>query len=165
MPMTPLVEIRSATRADVPLIRTLILELAEYERLTHEAVVTDVQIELALFGPRPAAEALIASVGETPAGFALFFQNYSTFTGTPGLYLEDLFVRPEHRGAGIGRALLARLAGIAVERGYARMEWAVLDWNTPAIGFYDRLGARPMADWTVYRLSGDALRKVARPSV
>ncbi len=115
-----------------------------------------------MFGPRPTAEALLAECEGTPVGFALFFQNFSTFRGQPGIYLEDLFVRPEHRGRGIGKALLARLARIAVDRDCGRFEWAVLDWNTPAMGFYRALGASPMDDWTVYRLHETALRDLAR---
>jgi len=161
MPTASCLSIRFAAPADAPLIHSFIRELAEYERLTGEVVVTEADLETALFGPRPFAEALIASLGDEPAGFALFFQNFSTFAGKPGLYLEDLFVRPQHRGLGVGRALLARLARLAVERDYGRMEWAVLDWNAPAIGFYEKLGARPMSEWTVYRLSRETLRRLS----
>ncbi len=139
----------------------LIRELAEYERLSNEVVATEERIRDSLFGERPRAEALIARVGDDVAGFALYFHNYSTFLAKPGLYLEDLFVRPHFRGRGIGRALLARLASIALERGCGRFEWAVLDWNKDAIGFYESLGARPMNEWTVYRMTGDALQRLA----
>ena len=143
------------------MLRQLIRELAEYERMTDEAVATDADLHAALFGPRPSAEALVAFAGEEPAGFALFFQNFSTFVGRPGMHLEDLFVRPSWRGRGLGGQLLARLARIAVERNYGRMEWSVLDWNEPALAVYRRIGARPMHEWTVQRLAGDALRALA----
>jgi GNAT superfamily N-acetyltransferase len=146
----------------VSLIHTLIRGLAEYERLASEAVLTEADIRDSLFGERPAAEVLIAEVGGIAAGFALFFHNYSTFLGRRGLYLEDLFVFPAHRGKGIGRALMARLARLAVERKCGRFEWWVLDWNEPAIRFYESLGARAMSDWTVYRLTGDPLARLAR---
>ena len=146
---------------DVPLLRQLISELADYEHLSEQMEATDERLRAALFGAAPAAEAVIAFAGSEPAGFALFFQNFSTFVGKPGLYLEDLFVRPAWRGQGLGLALLAHLAGISVDRGYGRMEWSVLDWNELALGFYRRLGARPMSDWTTYRLSGDDIRKLA----
>lgn len=161
MPTTE-IHIRRAVEADIPLIHALIRELAEYERLSHVVTATDARLRETLFGPRPAAEVLIASLDSTPVGFALFFQNYSTFLAQPGLYLEDLFVRPEFRGRGVGRKLLARLAAIAVERNYGRVEWTVLDWNEPAIRFYQSLGAKPMDDWTVMRLTGDDLVKVAK---
>ena len=156
------VEIRLGERADVPLIAELIRGLARYERLEHEVQLTPELLEKTLFGARPYAETLIAEEGGEAVGFALFFHNYSTFLARPGIYLEDLFVRETHRGKGVGRALLVRLAAIAVERECGRLEWAVLDWNTDAIGFYERLGARPNSDWTVYRLSGDALTGLAR---
>ena len=143
------------------MLRQLIRELAEYERMTDEAVATDADLHAALFGPGPSAEALVAFAGEEPAGFALFFQNFSTFVGRPGMHLEDLFVRPSWRGRGLGGQLLARLARIAVERNYGRMEWSVLDWNEPALAVYRRIGARPMHEWTVQRLAGDALRALA----
>jgi GNAT superfamily N-acetyltransferase len=149
--------VRSATRDDVPLILTFIRELATYEKLDHEVVATEAGLAETLFGEVPRAEVLIAEQDGVPAGFALFFHNYSTFLGKPGIYLEDLFVRPEARHHGIGRALLARLAEIAVRRGCSRLEWAVLDWNGDAIGFYRKLGATPMDDWTTYRLAGEAL--------
>lgn len=153
--------IRIATIDDAPMIASLIRELAEYEKLPHEANSSADDIRRHLFGPRPYAEALIAEVDGEPVGFALFFHNFSTFKGRPGLYLEDLFVRPSHRGAGIGKALLARLASIAVERDCGRFEWAVLDWNEPAIGFYRSLGARPMDEWTIYRVDDEALARLA----
>ena len=156
------IEIRPATPADVALILALIKELAEYERLSHEVVATESQISATLFGERPVCEVLIASLDGTPVGFALFFPNYSTFLGRPGLYLEDLFVRPEVRGKGYGRALLVRLAQIAQERGCGRMEWAVLDWNEPAIQFYRKLGATPMEEWTVFRLTSDGIAAMAK---
>lgn len=154
--------IRSATIDDAPLVLMLIRGLAEYERLAHEAVATEADIRESLFGTRPAAEVLIAETGGEPAGFALFFHNYSTFLGRRGLYLEDLFVFPAFRGRGIGRALMVRLAQIAVERNCGRFEWWVLDWNEPSIRFYESLGARAMSDWTVYRLTGEPLKQLAR---
>ena len=154
--------IRTAERSDVPLIADLIRGLARYERLEDEVTMTEEKLDRALFGERPYAETLIAEDHAGKAvGFALFFHNFSTFLAQPGIYLEDLFVLPEQRGAGIGRALLERLAQIAVERGCGRLEWAVLDWNVDAIRFYQRLGAKPNADWTVYRLTGDRLRALA----
>ena len=158
----PDVRIRSATVDDASLILTLIRGLADYERLAHEAVVTEVDIRDSLFGERPGAEVLIAEVGNEAAGFALFFHNYSTFLGRRGLYLEDLFVFPAYRGRGIGRALMTRLARLAVERKCGRFEWWVLDWNESASSFYRSLGARAMSDWTVYRLSGEPLARLAR---
>lgn len=154
--------VRPATRSDVPLIFRLICDLAEYERLRHEVRADAAGLAARLFGERPYAEVLIAEIDGAPVGFALFFHNFSTFEGKPGVYLEDLYVDPAVRGRGAGKALLKRLAGIAVERDCGRLEWAVLDWNQPAIGFYKRLGARPMNDWTVYRLDGDALTALAR---
>ena len=153
--------IRFATIDDTPLVLTLIRGLAEYERLAQEAVATEEDIRESLFGARPAAEVLIAETGGEPAGFALFFHNYSTFLGRRGLYLEDLFVFPAFRGRGIGRALMARLAQIAVERNCGRFEWWVLDWNEPSIRFYESLGARAMSDWTVFRLTGAPLKQLA----
>ena len=144
------------------LLLTLIKELADYERLAQHVVATDRDVRESLFGPSPAAEAVIARVGETPAGFALWFHSYSTFLAKRGLYLEDIFVRPEWRGKGIGRALLTCVARVAVERGCGRMEWSVLDWNEPAIGFYKKLGATPLDEWTVFRLTGEALEGVAK---
>jgi GNAT superfamily N-acetyltransferase len=153
--------IERATEADVPLILRLIKELAEYERMADLVVATEDGLRETLFGARPSAEVLIAREGDEPAGFALFFHNYSTFLGRPGLYLEDLFVVPKFRGRGHGRALLERLAAIAVERNCGRFEWSVLDWNEPAIGFYKKLGAKPLDDWTIFRVAGDDLRKLA----
>ncbi|HEX8452863.1 MAG TPA: GNAT family N-acetyltransferase [Longimicrobium sp.] len=155
------IEIRAAGVEDVPLILHFIRRLAEYERLAHEVVATEEGLREGLFGARPGAEVVIAEWEGTPAGFALFFHNFSTFLGRPGLYLEDLFVEPEHRGRGIGRALLAHLARLAVERGCGRLEWWVLDWNEDAIRFYRSLGAVSMDDWTVYRVTGDPLRTLA----
>ncbi|HRF84244.1 MAG: GNAT family N-acetyltransferase [Xanthomonadales bacterium] len=153
--------VRAATPADIPLILELIAGLAEYERLAHEAVADAADLERALFGPRPAAEVVIAECEGRAAGFALCFVSFSTFLGKPGLYLEDLFVRPQFRGRGIGKRLMVHLARLAVERGYGRFEWSVLDWNTPAIDFYRSIGARPMDEWTVQRLDGQALRALA----
>jgi GNAT superfamily N-acetyltransferase len=153
--------IRAAIPDDAPLILSLIRALAEYERAPNDAVVTEAQIRETLFGPRRSAEVVIGCEGDEPVGFAVFFHNYSTWLGRPGLYLEDLFVRPEARGRGYGRRLLAHLAMIAANRGCRRMEWAVLDWNAPAIGFYRALGATPMDEWTVYRLAGDSLTALA----
>jgi len=153
--------IRPATSADMPLIAELIRALADYEKLAHEVRFDPAVLAEHLFGPRPMAEVLIGEVDGVPQGFALFFHNFSTFEGKPGIYLEDLFVRPEARGAGLGKALLARLAALAVERGCARLEWWVLDWNAPSIAFYNRLGARPMDDWTVMRVDGEALTSLA----
>lgn len=160
MPTDP-IRLRPAVPADIPLILELIAGLAEYERLAHEAVATAADMEAALFGPRPAAEVVIAECDGEPAGFALFFVSFSTFLGKPGLYLEDLFVWPALRGRGIGRKLMVHLARLALERGYGRFEWSVLDWNTPAIDFYRSLGATPMDGWTVQRVSGDALHALA----
>lgn len=159
--MTVSLTVRVATPNDVPLILTFIRGLAEYERLAHEAVATEADLRESLFGEPPAAEVLIAELDARPAGFALFFHNYSTFLGRRGLYLEDLFVFPEHRGHGVGRALMSRLAQIAVERRCGRFEWWVLDWNAPSIAFYRALGAQPMDDWTVFRLTGEALTRLA----
>ena len=154
--------IRAGEPSDVPLIADLIRGLARYEKLEHEVTMTEELLASNLFGPRRYAETLIAEDGGAPIGFALFFHNFSTFLAKPGIYLEDLFVIPEQRGGGIGRALLQRLAKIAVERGCGRLEWAVLDWNRDAIGFYERLGARPNSEWTVYRLTGEALTSLGR---
>jgi GNAT superfamily N-acetyltransferase len=153
--------IRPGELADVPLIAELIRGLARFEKLEHEVVMTEEKLTDSLFGERRYAETIIAEDDGEAVGFALFFHNYSTFLAQPGIYLEDLFVVPEKRGAGIGRALLERLAQLAVERGCGRLEWAVLDWNVDAIRFYNRLGAKPNADWTVYRLAGEALHRVA----
>lgn len=153
--------IRSATSADLPLIAALIRELAEYEKLAHEVRFDEAVLAQKLFGPRPFAEVLIGELEGAAQGFALFFHNFSTFEGKPGIYLEDLFVRPAARGSGLGTALLRRLALIAQERDCARLEWSVLDWNAPAIDFYRALGARPMDEWTVMRVDGEALRQLA----
>jgi GNAT superfamily N-acetyltransferase len=153
--------IRAASPDDAPVILSLIRELAEYEKASHDAIATEDQIRATLFGPQRRAEVLIAGEGDTPVGFAVFFHNYSTWLGRPGVYLEDLFVRPAARGRGYGRRLLAHLAMIAEQRGCARMEWAVLDWNEPAIGFYRALGARPLDEWTVFRLTGPSLSSLA----
>ena len=153
--------IRSATPADLPLIAELISALAAYERLADQVRFDEAALGDKLFGPRPYAEVLIGEAERKPMGFALFFHNFSTFEGRPGIYLEDLFVRPEARGAGLGKALLAELARIAVARDCARLEWAVLDWNEPAIEFYGSLGARPMDEWTVMRVDGPALAALA----
>lgn len=158
----PELNLRFAGEADAELILELICGLAEFERLAHEVVADADTLRRFLFGRQPAAEVLIAEYEGRPAGFALFFHNFSTFLGRPGIYLEDLFVRPEFRGRGIGREVLAFLAGLAVERGCGRLEWAVLDWNARAIDFYKRLGARPMEDWTVFRLGGSDLTEFAR---
>ena len=154
--------IRPAERADVPVIAELIRGLARFEKLEHEVTMTEDRLTASLFGERRYAETLIAEQGVGPVGFALFFHNFSTFLAQPGIYLEDLFVLPEHRSRGIGRALLKELARLAVERGCGRLEWAVLDWNRDAIGFYERLGARPNSEWTVYRLAGEALTSLGR---
>jgi len=155
------IALRPAAREDVPVVARLIRELAEYERLSHECLADETALEAHLFGPRPYAEVLVAEVDGEPAGFALFFHNYSTFLTKPGIYLEDLFVVPARRGIGLGKRLLAALASIAVERGCGRLEWSVLKWNEPAIGFYERLGAVPMEEWQVYRLTGARLAALA----
>lgn len=155
-------EIREATEADVPLILKFIRDLAVYEKLEHKVVASEASLRQTLFGNPRFAEVVFAVVEEQEAGFALFFHNYSTFLGQPGIYLEDLFVKPDMRGRGIGKALLAHLARLAKERGCGRVEWAVLDWNTPSIDFYKSLGAVPLSDWEIFRLTGDALDKLAR---
>jgi GNAT superfamily N-acetyltransferase len=155
------IHIRAAAPADAGLILKLIRELAEYEKLAHQVVATEDSIRTALFGPKPAAECLIAELSGRPVGFALFFHNFSTFLGRAGLYLEDLYVQPECRGKGVGRKLLARLAQLALQRGCGRFEWAVLDWNAPAIRFYQSLGAVMLEDWKINRLAGAALEKLA----
>jgi GNAT superfamily N-acetyltransferase len=156
-----------AVPADSPTLLTLIGELAEFERLAHEVVVTEPALREALFGLHPSAEAVVARVEGEVVGFALFFHNFSTFLGRRGLYLEDLYVRPALRGQGVGRGLLMHLAQLAIERGCGRMEWSVLNWNRRAIGFYEGLGARPIKDWTVYRLDRDALEalKTQEPTI
>lgn len=146
------ISITFATEEDVPLIHDFITQLAEYEKLSHEMIATEDGLRQGLFGARPYAECLIARMDGNPAGFALFFHNFSTFLAKPGIYLEDLFVYPALRGNGVGKALLLQLAAIARERGCGRLEWSVLDWNTPAQEFYKKLGAQPMDEWTVYRV-------------
>jgi len=154
-------EIRPARVEDVPIILQLIRDLATYERAPNDVTATEEQLVDVLFGSRPSAEVLLALEADTAVGFAVFFHNFSTWLGRPGLYLEDLFVKPEMRGKGYGRALLVRLAKIARERGCGRMEWAVLDWNDPAIQFYRKLGAKPLDEWTVFRLTGEGIAKLA----
>jgi GNAT superfamily N-acetyltransferase len=156
--------IRPATPADLPLVTAFIRDLAEYEKLAHEVRFDEATLERHLFGPRPMAEVVIGEVDGLAQGFALFFHNFSTFEGKPGLYLEDLYVRPEARGAGLGKALLLHLAALAVERDCARLEWWVLDWNAPSIAFYRKLGAKPMDDWTVMRVDGPILAQLAAQS-
>lgn len=153
--------IEQATEEDVPLLLTLIRGLAEYERLLDTVSATEDRLRASLFGERPYAEAVIAYQNDKAVGYAIYFFTYSSFVGLPGLYLEDLFVVRESRGSGVGRQLLAHVAGKAVERGCIRMEWAVLNWNESAIGFYESLGAEPMNEWTVYRLSGNKLNELA----
>jgi GNAT superfamily N-acetyltransferase len=161
--MPPL--IRPAAAADVPLILAFIRDLAAYEKLLPEVEATEEKLRATLFGERPVAECVLAfDAGGAPAGFAVFFTNYSTFLAQPGLYLEDLFVKPGHRGRGIGKALLLHLARLAHQRGCGRMEWAVLDWNQPAIDFYESLGAERKADWTICRLGRAALARHAAPA-
>jgi GNAT superfamily N-acetyltransferase len=156
------VRLRSATETDVPAILALIEALAEYERLRDDCVATEDRLRSSLFGPRPAAEVILAEMADgSVAGFALFCSNYSTFLAQPGIWLEDLFVYPQFRGHGIGKRLLAHLARLAIDRDCGRVEWAVLDWNTPSIGFYESLGARGMTDWTTFRLTGDAITALA----
>jgi GNAT superfamily N-acetyltransferase len=161
VPPAPL-RLRPARVDDVPVIRALIEGLAEYERLRHECVATDARLAATLFGAQPSAEVVLAEWEGTPAGFALFFRNYSTFLAAPGTYLEDLFVLPAYRGRGIGRALLAHLAALTVARGGERLEWSVLDWNEDAIRFYRAQGARPQDQWTVYRVTGQSLLDLAQ---
>ena len=156
------VAIRQGERADVPVIAELIRGLARFEKLEHEVTMTEDMLAANLFGPHHYAETLIAEDQGAAVGFALFFHNFSTFLARPGIYLEDLFVIPEQRGRGVGRELLRELARLAVERGCGRLEWAVLDWNRDAIAFYERLGARPNSDWTIYRLTGEALSSLGR---
>lgn len=157
--------IRAATSSDIALIGQFIRDLAAYEKLAHAVRFDEAVMAQKLFGPRPYAEVLIGEIDNVAQGFALFFHNFSTFEGRPGIYLEDLFVRPGARGSGLGKALLGRLAALAVERDCARLEWSVLDWNTPAIDFYKALGATPMDEWTVYRVDGDALTGLAAHSI
>jgi len=159
--MTNVINIREATSADVPLILKFIKGLAEYEKLSHEVVATEASLQKTLFGEKPAAEVVIAELHQQPVGFALFFHNFSTFLAQPGLYLEDLFVIPEARGKGVGKALLVHLANLALHRGCGRFEWSVLDWNQPAIDFYRSIGAVGMDEWTVQRVDGERLRALA----
>ena len=161
MPTPSGLKIRGATPADAALILSLIRELADYEKLAREVTATEAGLTATLFGARPSAECVIAEFDGEPAGFALFFHNYSTFLGKPGLYLEDLYVKPELRGKGLGRRLLAHLAALALSRGCGRFEWAVLDWNEPALRFYKNLGARTMDSWKIHRLTGDPLKALA----
>jgi GNAT superfamily N-acetyltransferase len=159
--MSDTITIRPATASDVPTILGFIRGLAKYERLEDACVATEESLAATLFGARAYAEVVFACIDGTPVGFALFFHNYSTFLAQPGIYLEDLFVRPSHRGAGIGTAMLTRLARLAVERGHGRFEWSVLDWNEPAIRFYRAIGAVAMDEWVRYRLTGQALEDFA----
>jgi len=158
------VTIRDVRVEDVPSVVKLVHELADYERAADECALTDEQLRAALFGPSPALFGFVAELDGEVVGFALWFLNFSTWRGTHGIYLEDLYVRPEHRGHGFGRLLLARLARECVERGYSRLEWSVLDWNEPALGFYRRIGAVAMDGWTVHRLDGDALSALGAAS-
>ena len=160
--MPPSFEIRTTTDADVPVILNLIRDLADYERAPDAVVTTEAGLREVLFGPKRAAEVLLALEDGVAIGFAVYFYNFSTWLGRPGIYLEDLFIRPTARGKGYGRALLERLAQIAQERGCGRMEWAVLDWNDPAIQFYKKLGAEPMTEWTVFRLTQESIANLAR---
>lgn len=160
--MSEQLTIRNAGVDDAALILQLIRELAEYEKLSHEVVADEVKVRQSLFGEHPAAEVVIAEFEDEPVGFALFFSTYSTFLARAGLWLEDLYVKPEKRGSGIGTRLLAHLADLAVKRGCGRLEWAVLDWNEPAIGFYRGLGATGMDGWTTFRLTGEPLERLAR---
>ena len=162
MTISPDFQIRAATENDAAVILALIKDLAEYEKLSHEVAATEDDIRQSLFGDRPVAEALIGELEGVPISFALFFYNFSTFLGKPGIYLEDLYVKPDYRGNGFGRKMLAHIAGLAKERNCGRFEWSVLDWNAPAIRTYDRLNARPMKEWILYRLTGDALDKLAQ---
>jgi len=157
-------DIRDATEADVPLILQFIRDLAIYEKLEDRVIATEASLRQTLFGNPRFAEVVFACIDGVEAGFALFFHNYSTFLGQPGIYLEDLFVKPEMRGRGIGKGLLAHLARLAKERGCGRVEWAVLDWNTPSIDFYKSLGAVPLSDWVIFRLKGDPLDRLAAMS-
>lgn len=160
--MTTPFTLRPAAPADLPAIVGLIRELAEFEHLAHLVVVTPESLHPQLFGPKPAAEAVVAEVGAQVVGFALFFTNFSTFLGRPGLYLEDLYVQPAHRGTGLGRALLQHLGALAVARGCGRFEWSVLDWNENAIRFYEKMGATVMPDWRICRVTGEALADFGR---
>ncbi len=160
-----LFKIKAATESDVPLLLSLIKELAEYERLSHEVVATETDVHEALFSDRAVAEAIVGEYGGLPVGFALYFRNFSTFLGKPGIYLEDLYVKEEHRGKGFGHRLLVHLARLAGESGCQRLEWAVLNWNELAIKTYRRIKAVPMDHWTVYRLAGEDLKRLADENV
>jgi len=162
-PMTAL-RIVPASESDIPLILSFIHKIAEYEKLSHQVTATEETLRASLFGPRPAAEVLLAYWEEKPAGYAVFFHNFSTFLGRAGIYLEDLFVEPELRGKGIGKALLSAIAKEAQKRDCGRLEWAVLDWNKPSIDFYLSLGAKPMDEWTIFRMTEDSIAKLARGS-
>ncbi len=164
-PLPPGFSIRAATADDVPVIFGFIRALAEYEKLSHQVSATPEGLRATLFGERPAAEVALAEVSGQPVGFALFFQNYSTFLARPGIYLEDVFVLPEQRGRGIGKALLVYVAQLARDRSCGRFEWQVLDWNTPSIGFYESLGAQPLQEWITMRVTGEALDRLAAGGV
>ena len=155
------IHLRPAVAADVPLILEFVQALAEYEKLAHEVEATEERLRTTLFGTKPSAECILAFVGEQPAGFAVFFESYSTFLAKPGLHLEDLFVKPQYRGQGVGKSLLRHLARLASQRGCGRMEWTVLDWNQPAIDFYESLGARRLKGWNICRLAGAELKRYA----
>jgi GNAT superfamily N-acetyltransferase len=157
--------IEPALRSETPIILSLIKELAEYEKLLHDVIATEEVLEETLFGDHPFAEVVLARFDGAPVGYALFFHSFSTFVGRPGLYLEDVYVRPTMRGKGIGKALLVYLAALAVERKCGRFEWSVLNWNEPSIGFYKSLGAEPMDEWTVYRLAGKSLTHLAQTPI
>lgn len=157
----PNIQIRPVEPQDIPLLLTFLRELAAYEKLADQVSATEGDMHAALFGDRPLVETVIASLEGEPVGYALYFPTFSTFLGKPGLYLEDLYVRPAARGFGVGRKLLEHLARITVERGWGRLEWSVLDWNEPSIGFYKKMGAKAMDEWTVFRLTGQSLRKLA----
>ena len=160
--MSSIATIRPATPADVPAILGLIRELAAYEKLSHVCVATEDLLTAHLFGPERAADSLVALVDGAVVGYAIYFKTFSTFLARPGIYLEDIYVQPAHRGKGIGKSMLKRLAQLAVERGYGRVEWSVLDWNAPSIAFYKSLGAVPLDEWTMMRLTGDALTAFAK---
>jgi GNAT superfamily N-acetyltransferase len=161
--VTTAIDIRNATELDVPLVLDLIRQLAEYERLSDRVTASEQSLRDTLFREPPAAEVLLASLHEETVGFAVFFTNYSTFLAKPGIYLEDLFVKPHARGKGVGKALFTRLARLAVDRGCGRIEWSVLDWNEPSIHFYESLGAIALKEWTTFRLAGAALEKLGAP--
>jgi GNAT superfamily N-acetyltransferase len=158
---SPQLRVQPATEQDVPLLLEMARGLAEYERLPNAVTATEADLVKHLFGPRPAAEAAIGYVGDEPAGMVVFYSTFSTFVGQPGIYLEDIYVDESWRGHGLGRVLMQYVAKLSVQRGCGRFEWSVLDWNAPAIGFYEKLGARPQSDWTMYRLQGEALARLA----